>query len=210
MTRAFVIYCHPDPESFTSAVLQTVIRELRAAAIETRIEDLYATGFAPVLHRQGVADYPYYPGNTEAVRRHVENIQWCDMLIFVYPTWWYSLPAMLKGWLDRTMVPGVAFHLPPSGGGSIQPGLSHITHLAVFTTCGASRIWTYIVGAPGKRILLRGLRAVCARRTRTAFAAHYKMDSSTPASRARHLKKVEHVLKTFLAGASPSKKEVGS
>jgi hypothetical protein len=54
------------------------------------------------------------------------------------------------------------------------------------------------VGSPGKHILLRGLRALCHPRVNTIFAAHYKMDSSTPASRARHLKKVQRKMAAFI------------
>ena len=198
--RALVVYCHPDPASFTASVLETVQRKLTEAGAETRIEDLYLNGFDPVLSRRGLADYPDSGRNAELVRDHVENIEWCDTLIFIYPTWWYGLPAMLKGWLDRTMLPGSAFHLPGPGEKVIRPGLRQITGMAVFTTCGASWLWTQIVGSPGKRTLLRGLRSVCARRIRTAFAAHYSMDTSTPASRARHLARVDRAMDRFLAG----------
>jgi len=60
----------------------------------------------------------------------------------------------------------------------------------VFTTCGASWWLTRMVGAPGRRTLVRGVRLICARGCKTAFAAHYLMDSSTEASRARHLARV--------------------
>jgi NAD(P)H dehydrogenase (quinone) len=74
--------------------------------------------------------------------------------------------------------------------GDIRPGLTNITRLGVFTTCGASWWLTRIIGAPGRRTLLRGIRLLCAKRCRTVFAAHYLMDSSTPETRARHLRKV--------------------
>ncbi len=202
--RALVVYCHPDPASFTASVLETVERKLAQADAEVRIEDLYLNSFDPVLGQQSLADYPDSPRNAEPVRRHVENIAWCDTLIFVYPTWWYGLPAMLKGWLDRTMLPGSAFHLPRPGEKAIRPGLTQITRLAVFTTCGASWLWTQVIGAPGKRTLLRGLRFICARHVRTAFAAHYSMDASTPASRARHLARIERAMDRFLAGGLSS------
>jgi NAD(P)H dehydrogenase (quinone) len=50
--------------------------------------------------------------NREARRIPLRDLDWCDTLIFVYPTWWYGLPAMIKGWLDRVLVPGVAFLMP--------------------------------------------------------------------------------------------------
>ena len=114
-------------------------------------------------------------------------------------TWWYGLPAILKGWLDRVLLPDVAFLMPKNDGENIRPGLTHITRMGVFTTCGASRWLTFTVGAPGKRTLLRGLRLLCAKRCKTAFAAHYLMDSSTPQSRAKHLARVERSLTKLIA-----------
>lgn len=202
--RALVVYCHPNPESFTASVLEVVKTKISEASVESRIEDLYGSNFDPILSRQGLAEYPNCPQNAEPVRRHVENIEWCNTLIFVYPTWWYGLPAMMKGWLERTMLPGSAFHLPEPNQKGIRPGLQHINRLAAFTTCGASFILTQIIGSPGKRTLLRGLRANCAPRTRTAFAALYSMDSSTPASRARHLARVGYKMERLL-GKNPAR-----
>lgn len=128
------------------------------------------------------------PDNAAPVAKHVEAIRWCDTLVFVYPTWWYAHPAMLKGWLDRVLLPGVAFDMPD--GGDIRPTLTHIKRLGVFTTCGASWWLTRFIGFPGKRVILRGIRILCAKRCRTAFVAHYLMDASTPETRSKHLDRV--------------------
>lgn len=188
--RALVVYCHPAEGSFNAAVLGVVTGGLEARGAEVRVRDLYAEGFAPCLTAGELGVYLDEVANRGPVAAEIADLEWCDTLIFVYPTWWYGLPAMLKGWLDRVLVPGVAFRLPPPEGGNIRPGLTHITTLAVFTTGGASRWLTAVMGAPGRRTLMRGVRSVCARRCRTAFAMHYGMDSSTDASRAAHLKVV--------------------
>ena len=185
--RALVVHCHPDPGSFTAAVRDVVLDRLAAAGAEVRVADLYARAFQPVLTGPEWQGYLDSPANAAAVAREVEDLRWCDTLIFVYPTWWYGLPAMLKGWLDRVLLPDVAFLMPDGVNRTIRPGLTHITRLGVFTTCGASRWLTLVVGAPGKRTLMRGVGFLCHPRRRTAFAAHYLMDSSTPESRARHL-----------------------
>jgi putative NADPH-quinone reductase len=135
------------------------------------------------------------------VQQDCDDLAWCDTLIFVYPTWWYGLPAMLKGWLDRVLVPGLAFLMPQAEGETIRPGLTHITRLGVFTTCGASWWLTRLVGAPGRRTLLRGVGLLCAPRKKTAFAAHYLMDSSTPESRAKHLANVARQMDRLIGRA---------
>lgn len=185
--RALVVYCHPRPESFTAAVRDTVLARLAAAGAEVRLIDLYARGFTPVLTAAEHAGYLDCPANRAPVAQDCADLAWADTLIFVYPTWWYGPPAMLKGWLDRVLLPDVAFLMPDEQHRTIRPGLRHIRRLGVFTTCGASRFLTWLVGAPGKRTLMRGVGFLCARGCRKAFAAHYLMDSSTPESRARHL-----------------------
>ena len=202
--RALVIYCHPDPQSFTAAVRDRVLARLADVGAEVRLHDLYATGFAPVLSRAEWQGYLDSPANRAPVADETDDLAWCDTLIFVYPTWWYGLPAMLKGWLDRVLVPDLAFLMPSAPGETIRPGLTHIGRLGVFTTCGASRWLTFLVGSPGKRTILRGLRFLCARRCRTAFAAHYLMDSSTPESRAAHLARVDRAMKKLVGkGVAP-------
>lgn len=198
--RALVIYCHPDPASFTAAVRDRVLARLAEAGAEVRLHDLYASGFSPVLSRAEWKGYLDAPANRVPVAGETDDLAWCDTLIFVYPTWWYGLPAMLKGWLDRVLVPDLAFLMPDGVNRTIRPGLTHITRLGVFTTCGASRWLTFLVGAPGKRTILRGVRLLCAKGCRTAFAAHYLMDSSTPESRAHHLARVDRTMRRFLAG----------
>lgn len=207
--RALVVYCHPRPESFTAAVRDTVLEQLRAAGAEIRLSDLYARGFDPALSNAEHAGYLDCPANRAPVEQDCQDLEWADTLIFIYPTWWYGLPAVLKGWLDRTLLPDVAFHMPKAEGETISRGLTNITRLGVFTTCGASRLLTWFVGAPGKRTLLRGLGLTCAPRVRKAFTAHYLMDSSTPQSRAKHLERVAKVIDGLISARAPKPQTKG-
>ncbi|MEM9060900.1 MAG: NAD(P)H-dependent oxidoreductase [Pseudomonadota bacterium] len=198
--RVLIVYCHPNPESYTAAVRDAVRARADAAGAEVRTLDLYGEGFDPLLSLAEFKTYENVTDNILGVSNHVEAIRWCDTLIFVYPTWWYAHPAMLKGWLDRVLLPGVAFDMPD--GGDIVPTLTHITRLGVFTTCGASWWLTRFIGFPGRRVILRGIRILCAKRCRTAFVAHYLMDSSTPETRERHLEKVRRQADKLFAGAA--------
>jgi len=184
--RALIVYCHPKPDSYTAAVRDLILARLSEHGAETRLIDLYKDGFDPILAASELDIYDNESQNTLAVA------------VFVYPTWWYGLPAMLKGWLDRTLVPGIAFLMPGGAHKNIRPGLTNIKRLGAFTTCGASWWLTLLVGAPGKRSLLRGVRFICAKNCKTVFAAHYLMDSSTPDSRAKHLAHVARKLDRFI------------
>ncbi len=203
--RALVVYCHPRKDSFTAAIRDVVLGKLAAAGAEVRLTDLYARGFQPALTEEEHAGYLDSPANRLPVDRDCADLEWADTLIFVYPTWWYGLPAMLKGWLDRVLLPDVAFLMPKAEGETIRPGLQHITRLGVFTTCGASWWLTQLVGAPGKRTLTRGVGLLCAPRKRTVFAAHYLMDSSTPESRAKHLDRVARKMDRLIGPVAASR-----
>lgn len=198
--RVLLVHCHPKEESFTAAVRDTVLARLKKAGAEIRVADLYAEGFDPVLSGVEWDTYESVPENRGGLDGEIERILWCDTLIFVYPTWWYGLPAMLKGWLDRVLLPGVAFEMPAAEGQVIRPALTHITRLAAFTTCGASRLLTTFVGSPGRRTLLRGVGLLCHPGAKCVFSAHYLMDGSTPGSRAAHLSRIDASVIRLIAG----------
>lgn len=204
---ALVVYCHPKPDSFSAAVCGVVMDKLQDAGCPSELVDLYAEGFDPVLKPACLDNYLDESCNSKDVAAHVAALARCDTLIFVYPTWWYGLPAILKGWLDRVLLPGVAFSMPKHDGDVIGPGLKHIKRLAVFTTGGASQRLTWYIGSPGKRTLLRGVRILCAPRCRTVFAMHYLMDSSTDASRKAHLEKVARKMNKLMRD-QPRMKEI--
>jgi NAD(P)H dehydrogenase (quinone) len=188
--NALVVFCHPDCNSYSAAVLDVVVSQLERVKAQLRVIDLYDDGFQPALTLDEWTSYERTDRATDDISHHIDALRWCDTLIFVYPTWWYGLPALLKGWLDRVMIPGVAFHMP-EGNEGIKPGLGHIRRLGVYTTCGASRWLTLVVGAPGRKTIMRGFGLLCHRRVKRSFAAHYNMDSSTPESREQHLRRVK-------------------
>ncbi len=194
--RVLVVYCHPCSESFNAAVKDTVLSTLEGAGYDIRLLDLYAQGFDPAMSAEERRGYHEPDSNVQPVAEHVDAINWCEMIVFVYPTWWFGLPAMLKGWFDRVWVPHVTFEMPTERSG-MKPKMQHIRKIAVVTTCGATWLVSKYVGEPGRRTILRGMRALCAKNCRTLYLAHYKMDSSTPESRSRYLAKIRHRLGKF-------------
>ncbi len=194
--RALVVHAHPVAESFNRALAELVCTTLRERGHEVRNLDLYAEDFAPVLTRAERLAYHDLGHNIAPVRAHLEHLAWCSGLVFVYPTWWYGQPAILKGWLDRVFVPHVTFAMPV-GNQPVQPLLQHIGCIGGIATYGAPWLWTQWVGDPGRRIVMRGLRALVHPRARTFWAAHYKMDSSTPASRQAFMAEVSRKLRAL-------------
>ena len=194
--RALVVYCHPVPDSFCAALRDVAVATLAARGWEVRLLDLYAEGFNPVLGADERRHYHDRAPADPALAPHMDSLKWAEAVLFVYPTWWYGLPAMLKGWLDRVWATDVAFRLPPDGGRIITL-VPQISRIGVVTTCGATWLVSFLMGQPGRKTILRGMRALCAPRSRTLYVAHYDMDRSTQASRAAYLDKVRRKLERF-------------
>lgn len=197
--KILVVFCHPVRDSFAGAILDRCIADLGCAGHEVTVKDLYAEGFNPVMSADERRAYEDPPANQQQVAGEIAALREARGLLLIYPTWWYGLPAMLKGWFERAWLPGVAFNLDPQRGISTH-GLQAIDRLMVVTTFGAprwfNRLW---MGDPGRKVVLRGFRPLLARRCRSAWAAIYAMDQSTPARRARFLQHVSRKLAIFAA-----------
>lgn len=191
--KALVVYCHPLADSFNAAVRDRVLAGLAAGGHETRVIDLYAEGFDPVLSAEGRRDYHTAALNEAPVAAHLAALRWCEALVFVYPTWWYGPPAMLKGWLDRVWVPHATFRMPEPRK-PIGRVLTNIRLVAAVSTLGSPWWWWRLgMGEPGRRILLRGLSVLCAPGCRTLWLGLHEMDSAPEAKRLAFLAKTERV-----------------
>jgi NAD(P)H dehydrogenase (quinone) len=189
--RALVVYCHPQPGSFNAALRDHVLKGLAAGGHEARLIDLYGMGFDPAMSAAEREGY-HTPGlNEEPVAEHIAALRWCEALIFVYPTWWYGPPAMLKGWLDRVWIPHATFEMPQPMK-PIGRVLTNIRLIAAVSTLGSPWWWWKVaMGEPGRRILLRGLSVLCAPGCKTLWMALHEMDSVGEARRKDFLAKVE-------------------
>jgi len=180
-----VVYAHPVPDSFNAAVHARLLSGLREAGHEVRDLDLYRLGFVPAMSEAERRDYMTRGTNAVPVAEHLEHLRWAEGLILVYPTWWYSLPAMLKGWLDRVWVPGVAFEV--GGRVGLKPLLSRVRRIGVVTTYGSPWWILLLVGWPDWRLVRWGLRTLCARGCRLDWYALYGMDTCSASRRERFL-----------------------
>jgi putative NADPH-quinone reductase len=191
--RTLVVHCHPDPDSFTAAVRDRAIEALRARGDEVRLTDLYAVRFDPVLSQREEARH-LEAGADPSVADHAADLQWCQQLVLVYPTWWSGQPAMLKGWFDRVLVKDVAFELPPDSN-RIHGKLRNVRRIVAITTHGSSKLINALEGEVGKRMVTRTLRAVCHPLARTRWIALYGIDTASDAQRAAFLERVARRLR---------------
>jgi putative NADPH-quinone reductase len=116
--NVLVVVAHPDPSSFNHALASAAVGAARARGHSVVLHDLHAEGFDPVLPR---AEFPKDAPLTPEVRRHCADLAAADGIVIVHPNWWGQPPAILKGWIDRVVRPGVAYAFEEGDGGEGVP-----------------------------------------------------------------------------------------
>lgn len=151
--------------------------------------DLYADGFDPAMtaaeHHAYLTDRPIID---PLVQRYAEAVLDSEALVFVYPTWWAGLPAILKGWMERVLVRGVAFDFDEHN--RLRPQMQHIKRLAGVTTYGSNRLAVALTADGGRRTLGRTMRMSTGVHTRTTWLGLYGIDASSEAQRAAFIERV--------------------
>ncbi len=122
--KVLYVYCHPLPESFHAAIRVKALAGLKRAGHEVDLLDLYAEGFDPVLSEEGRRHYHDETRNKVGLEPLVARLQAADAMVVQFPTWCFGLPAMLKGFCDRLLMPGVAFDI--SDPAEVKPMLGNI------------------------------------------------------------------------------------
>lgn len=189
--QALVVIAHPCDDSFNHAAAGAAVTVLERVGHDVDVIDLYADGFRAAMSlEERLAYETAEPIIDPQVADHAERLRRAEILVFVYPTWWSGLPAVLKGWLERVMVPGVGFTFDARSG-KVRPGLRHVRHIVGISTYGSPRSYVRLVNDNGRRILTRALRMSCGTRVRTRWIGIYAMDTATAADRADFLERIE-------------------
>ena len=194
--QVLVVLAHPNEDSLNHAVATRACAALRSCGHEVRLLDLYALGFrATMSPEEREAYHSDRPILDELVVEHAALLSSAEALVFIYPTWWSSLPAILKGWIERVFVPGVGFRF--NSAGKVRPGIPHVRHVVGISTYGSP--WPYVkfVNDNGRRTILRTVRLNAGWRTRTKWFALYRVDTSTAAEREAFMAKVERGMRSL-------------
>jgi len=122
--KVFIVSAHPEPKSFNTALFELSVGVLAGLGHEVRVSDLYAMDFNPVVSaadftERANPDYLVYAleqrhgyeNGTLApdILAEIEKVLWCDLLILNFPLFWFSTPAILKGWIDRVLISGLTY-----------------------------------------------------------------------------------------------------
>lgn len=190
--RVLYLYCHPLPESFHAAIRTQALDGLKAAGHEVDLLDLYADKFEPVLSEDARRRYHDVSRNQVGLEGYVQRLRAAEALVVQFPVWCFGMPAMLKGFFDRVIMPGVAFDI--SDPAHVTPMLGNLRHLAGIATYGRSR-WTAIaMGDPPRKIVKRYLRWFANPGARVDYHALYHMNVATEMQRAAFMEKIRKAM----------------
>ncbi|HDB1447891.1 TPA: NAD(P)H-dependent oxidoreductase [Vibrio cholerae] len=119
--NVLVVYWHPEPKSFNGAMFRRSVEALEAAGHDVKISDLHSMNFDPVSGRHNfntTNDGEFFKQQLEEmyasehqgfvpeIEAEIQKLEWCDLVIFQFPLWWFGMPAALKGWVERVFVMG--------------------------------------------------------------------------------------------------------
>ncbi|ROM28678.1 NAD(P)H dehydrogenase [Pseudomonas protegens] len=122
--NVLIVHAHPEPQSFTAALRDQARSTLEAQGHQVQVSDLYAMTWNPVASAADFAsrdnpDYLVYALEQRLgvknqsiaadIQAELDKLLWADLLILNFPVFWFSVPAMLKGWIDRVLVSGVCY-----------------------------------------------------------------------------------------------------
>ncbi|MDR7222118.1 NAD(P)H-dependent oxidoreductase [Aminobacter aminovorans] len=178
--NCLVVLSHPLPESLNRHFADTAIAELSRAGHKVELLDLYRIDFDPRLTPAERGSYYGERFDAAALEAHAQALREAEVLVLVFPTWWFGLPAMLKGWVDRVFAPGIAFD-HANDFGPITPLLGKLRHVVAITTLG-SPWWIdrLIMHRPVRRILKWGVFKACAPKARFAMLSFYAAEKPQP------------------------------
>jgi NAD(P)H dehydrogenase (quinone) len=193
--RLLVVFTHPDPDSFNAAICRTAVEALREAGHEVKLVDLYRQGFDPVFSAAEKASYLADTGrNVDGVADHVQALRWAEGWVTIHPTWFYGAPAMLKGWLERVWLPGVAFTVASAKQRRIGGELRNIRLFVGITTSGSPWWWLKLIGDPGRSLFMKGLRPLYGPGCRMRWLQLFDMNHVSADERAAFLARVRREL----------------
>lgn len=147
--KILIVYWHPEPHSFNGAMFRTACETLTAAGHEVKTSDLHNMCFDPVSSRKNfttVKDPHYFKpqieemhatevnGFSAEITSEMQKVEWCDLMIWQFPLWWFGLPAVFKGWVERVFAMGRIY------------GYGHIYETGVFR--GKRALLSLTTGGP--------------------------------------------------------------
>ncbi|GMV46321.1 MAG: hypothetical protein AMXMBFR66_17190 [Pseudomonadota bacterium] len=191
--KILYVYCHPLPESFHAGIRAAALAALAQTGHEVDLLDLYAENFDPVLSEDARRHYHDIPHNRFGLESQIDRLTRAEALVVQFPTWCFGMPAMLKGYCERLLMPGVAFDL--SDPAHVKPTLSNLRRIVGVVTYGRPWYMAKWMGDPPRKMVTRYLRWFTGGRARVDYLALYHLNVATEGQRKAFIGRVERSLR---------------
>jgi NAD(P)H dehydrogenase (quinone) len=198
MSKFFLISAHPDPRSFNASIITTIESSIEESGHEFTHTDLYRYGFDPVLteselHSQMVPKY---------VRLEQDKVLSADVIVLIFPIWWWGPPAILKGWMERVLRVDFAFRFDISKGRYV--GMLSGRSAIIITTSGSDpKYYPFAWQRESHKEFAKEFLATCDIITIKQFHFHEISQYSESDILKSHLNSVhEYLLSDFTSSAS--------
>ncbi len=177
--KALIVLAHPALQSLSRKFAEDANRALEAQGATVHLIDLYVENFLPSLTASERASHYSGSPETQGIGDHAELLTTATTLVLVFPTWWFGMPAILKGWIDRVFLPTIAFD-HAADFGPIKPRLTNLRRVLVITTLG-SPAWIdwFVMRRPVRRILKTAIFGLCAPQAQFAMLSLYGAEKPT-------------------------------
>lgn len=137
--KTVIIYYHPHEGSFCSAIRDAVISGLNTGKHEYKLIDLGLDQFDPVMREKDLNAFRLagrigedgLEGVDPIVMKYMKKLRWAEHIVMIFPIWWMTMPAMVKGFVDKVIFPGVVYKME---GGNLVSMLSGLKQVTIITT----------------------------------------------------------------------------
>ncbi len=155
--KTLIVFNHPYEGSYCNAILDSVITGLRKANQEFDIINLDKERFNPVMNSEDLKAFRDKQPIDPKVLEYKNRLEQANRLVFIFPIWWELMPAMMKGFIDKVIFPGVAYDYVNGSNTKMKPLLTNIKGVTVITTMNTPRIlYRIIFGNTIQKALMRG------------------------------------------------------
>lgn len=154
--KTLIIYNHPYKESYNHAILESVIKGIKKAHGDYEVIDLDKENFNPVMTSADLLGFIKHQAVDPMAISYAEKIRKADHLVFIFPIWWELMPAMLKGFIDKVIYPGLTYDYKENGL-SMSSRLEKLKFTTVITTMNTPKImYKFTYGNAVKKALIKG------------------------------------------------------
>jgi len=196
--NVLVILAHPDRESFNHSIAMAVIKRLKRNGHKVMFHDLYSENFDPVLQEKEIPENALL---SRKIKQHCREIAAADGIIIVHPNWWGQPPAIMKGWIDRVIRPGVAYRFVDGDSGEGVPaGLLKAGIAIVFNTSNtAKKREDTVFGDPLETLWKKCIFRLCG--VKQVYRATFRvMVTSSSLKRRKWLENVDRIVSRHFPG----------